>query len=106
MLVILCACNYKHECWCISGTTTGSVLIYKLNTSCLHKELCIHNHRIQGVEWLSLQALVTFVHSIPTPSGLCRNEAAITDTQTGSDHFLCFLIVITNLSFRSCDLFS
>ena len=46
---------------CVTGTTNGSVLIYKLNTSCLFKELCIHNHHIHGVEWLSLQALVTLV---------------------------------------------
>ena len=76
------------ECGCITGTTNGSVLVYKLNTSCLYKELCIHNHRIQGVEWLNLQALVTFVHSIPNSNGLCRNEAAVTDIQTGLNHFL------------------
>ena len=80
----------SHHCTSlmIVGTTTGSVLIYKLNTSCLYKELCIHNHRICGVEWLSLQALVTFVHTVPTSNGLCRNEAAVTDTQTGLNHLL------------------
>ena len=87
----------------VIGTTNGSVLIYKLNTGCLYKELCIHNHRIQGVEWLNLQALVTFVHSIPNTNGLCRNEAAVTDTQTGL--ILLFLIVTARLLFRSCDIF-
>ncbi|XP_065883318.1 WD repeat-containing protein 11-like isoform X2 [Dysidea avara] len=65
------------------GTASGSVLLYKLNTSCLYKDICIHSHRVAGIEWLSLHAIITFVHSPPNQAGLCRNEVALTDIQTG-----------------------
>jgi len=66
------------------GTASGSVLLYKLNTSCLYKDFCIHSHRVAGIEWLSLHVIITFVNSPPNQTSLCRSEAALTDIQTGS----------------------
>lgn len=72
------------------------MLLYKLNTSCLYKDFCIHNHRVAGIEWLSLHAIITFVHSPPNQAGLCRNEVALTDIQTGliiSVHDRCLAVM-------------
>lgn len=67
------------------GSGGGILQIVNMATGAIESEFSIHTAPIRGIEWISLQALLSFAHPNiqNVSSGLVKNELVVTDVQSG-----------------------
>lgn len=71
------------------GDSNGDLYIYQMHLSNLWRKYTIHTHTIRGIEWASLNSLITWSNNSPNENGengkqcLVKNEILFTDLKTG-----------------------
>jgi hypothetical protein len=78
------------------GCPNGTLYVYNLNRNYIAKKMLIYTHAIHGIEWVSMNALISWSYSNSSASGNAheqssksvqvRNEVLYTDLRTG----MCF----------------
>eukprot|EP00118_Oscarella_pearsei_P009065 m.49863 g.49863 ORF g.49863 m.49863 type:complete len:1222 (+) comp34038_c1_seq1:279-3944(+) len=64
-----------------AGTSTGVVQVFNLLSSHLYKEFSVHTSAVKGIDWLDLNAFITYSSS--SSNSLGQNELKMTKVSTG-----------------------
>lgn len=80
--------NWKfHKSLLAVGNTNGFVQIFDLNSGKLYRELKVHSHPVVGIEWIGLNAFISYANSLETRNHQINDdviwELCITELDTG-----------------------
>lgn len=76
--------NWKfHKPLLAIGTHSGNILIYNLTTGQLYRELSVHQHSVKGIEWIGLNAFLSYAESVSSHNNEVNWELNVTELSTG-----------------------
>lgn len=76
--------NWKfHKPLLAVGNVSGLVQIFNLATGQLFRELCVHSYAVRGIEWIGLNAFVSYAMSESFQGNDINWELHITELDTG-----------------------
>lgn len=76
--------NWKfHKPLLAVGNTNGVVQIFTLDTGKLHRELSVHSYSVRGIEWIGLNAFISYAMSESFQGNDLNWELHVTELDTG-----------------------
>lgn len=76
--------NYKfHKPLLAVGNTSGTIQIFTLDTGKLYRELSVHSYAVKGIEWIGLNAFITYAMSESFQGNDLNWELHVTELDTG-----------------------
>lgn len=76
--------NWKfHKPLLAVGTATGAVQIYNLANGHLYRELSVHNYSVKGIDWIGLNAFLSYAESESFQGNDTNWELNATELDTG-----------------------
>lgn len=76
--------NWKfHKPLLAVGNSSGVIQIFNLATGKLYRELSVHAHSVKGIEWIGLNAFLSYAESEPPQASDSNWELHVTELDTG-----------------------
>ena len=66
------------------GSNSGTILLFNLSGGQLCKEFNVHSYPVKGIEWLSLNLILSFAYQTPVAGNTVKNEMMLTDINSGT----------------------